>query len=439
MKIENLILKLSLLTDVHLLELLNHDIKDWLTPNYSSVYQTVTYYYFRYGKIPSTDLLRHELTQRYKANYSSKLKEYEAILDQVLITEFPDSVTPKYVIDELRKDFRKRTLSDTLKQTVDNLKKGEIEECYKGLTDLVLSTSDSKYKEFIEQGNAVEEALDDWKNYEENEFVEQEVGVLCGINEIDERIFGLKPGELGVVSGRPGIGKSTLLLNFAYYPFFYMDKNVLYVSLEMRKGQVKMRMHSRGALIPYSKLKTRKLENESKNTYKTYLETLGQKKGIFYILDIPFKVDAAYIESHLVRLMRGFDIDLVVVDYLGNMNAKSAYGAKWESQGEACVELRELARKYKLPLWTATQLTRSSTESENLDTQHIAYSDMIAQTADFIFGIYETKDSRETSSLMGTFMKSRDSDKIKNFRMYYERDNMLISNLVGQSYEISWD
>lgn len=437
MKIDLNVLSLSLLGEEFLLETLGQDVKKWLTPDYSVIYGTITWYYYRYNKVPSVSILREQIKQRYSAD--KKVTQYQSILDQLELNNLPESATVNYLLDELSKEYRKRLLTESLTAAVSDLKQGQVDKCYTDLSELILSVNDTKYRDFIEQGNAVSEALADWEEYEKTEFQEQEVGVLCGIREIDQRLFGIKPGELGVLSGRPGIGKSALLLNFGYYPFFFMDKNVLYISLEMRYAQVKMRMHARGALISYTSLKNKKLEETSREIYKDYLHTLAQKKGIFHILDIPFKVDAGYLETHIARLNRAFPLDLIIVDYLGNMNSKNSYGSRWESQGEACIELRELARKYHIPIWTATQLTRGSTESEDLDTSHIAYSDMIAQTADYIIGIYESKESRETDTVMMTMMKSRDSDKAKNFKVNFERDKMIVTSLVSEEYSINWD
>ena len=60
-------------------------------------------------------------------------------------------------------------------------------------------------------------------------------GVPTGFAQIDKKLSGLAQGQLIVLAGRPGMGKTALALDVASNVAFEQGKNVLVVSLEMER------------------------------------------------------------------------------------------------------------------------------------------------------------------------------------------------------------
>src|SRR5690606_38076291 len=83
------------------------------------------------------------------------------------------------------------------------------------------------------------------KKLQSTEFKEVQIDSIqnrvdTGFSEINDILGGgLMPGSVILVSGEPGIGKSTLLLQLA--SFVAAKRNVLYVTGEESTGQIKLR------------------------------------------------------------------------------------------------------------------------------------------------------------------------------------------------------
>jgi replicative DNA helicase len=67
-------------------------------------------------------------------------------------------------------------------------------------------------------------------------------GVASGFKDLDELTSGFQPGDLIIIGGRPGMGKTAFALNIAQHTAMHMREPVAIFSLEMSKEQLVMRM-----------------------------------------------------------------------------------------------------------------------------------------------------------------------------------------------------
>ena len=75
--------------------------------------------------------------------------------------------------------------------------------------------------------------------YERKDLV---TGVPTGYHDLDQLTAGLQPSDLIIVAGRPGMGKTSFVLNIAQYAAIEAGKSVAFFSLEMSKEQLVMRL-----------------------------------------------------------------------------------------------------------------------------------------------------------------------------------------------------
>ena len=76
----------------------------------------------------------------------------------------------------------------------------------------------------------------------------QAIGVPTGFAELDEVTTGLHGGQMIIVAARPGVGKSTLALDFMRSCSINQGKTSVIFSLEMSKSEIVMRLLSENAL-----------------------------------------------------------------------------------------------------------------------------------------------------------------------------------------------
>ena len=121
---------------------------------------------------------------------------------------------------------------------------------------------------------------------------------------------------------------------------------------------------------------------------------MGNKVGSVYIVDCPSNVTPAFISAKTEEIERKKDTiyDVVIVDYMGIMNANSPTGVVRDDLGSIALDLKRFAREQKKILFSAVQMNRSGKkdlEQKNghADTDAIAGSDQIADHADNVFVI----------------------------------------------------
>jgi replicative DNA helicase len=162
-------------------------------------------------------------------------------------------------------------------------------------------------------------------------------------------------------------------------------KNVIFFSLEMPYEDCFNRLLSRLSGIPSIKLDNPAkypLEPEEFKKVKDALKFIKEYPYEFEIVDIS---EASANDLDLVLNDVQYRIDAIFVDYLGIMrtNEKSEE-SDWMKQGVVSYELRSIARKRSLPLFSAVQLNRKAQakdSAENIGLNRLARSSTIATHA----------------------------------------------------------
>jgi replicative DNA helicase len=264
-------------------------------------------------------------------------------------------------------------------------------------------------------------------------------GVLVGYHDLDSRTNGFQPGELIIVAGLDGSGKSMLMMNMGINAWLgtnnpntnriaHNGNNILYFTLEMprsNKGKftqgsyLNKRILSAIAEVPLASLRSGTLDPLELQRLQQAVEWLEEyeKYYRFHVVDIPRGAKVADIESKFLEVKSSLDVDLVIVDYLGIMAADHLESPDHLQQGSIAAGLHELARFYNFPCLTAAQLNRpSGSNSQSLNSQkfnstRIARSAGIPQNCNILIIIQTRDDEEDQSGMKLTLAKMRDAAK----------------------------
>lgn len=286
-------------------------------------------------------------------------------------------------------------------------------------------------------GDDVDNMVAEYNAIEENP--EPFRGVTVGFPSYDNRTGGLHKGELTLIGGMEGSGKSMLMMNWAINAwlgtntpdtntFAENGHNVLYFSLEMprsNKGEftqgsyLNKRILSCVSGLKLSDMQHGRLESEQKQRLietGRFIKTYEVNHKKFHVVDIPRGATVDDIEVKYIELKeKMIDIDLVVIDYLGIMAA-----AKDEKdhliQGSVAAAMHEFARTYNVPVLSAVQLNRPSGQTNSLNSQkyntnRVARSAMISQNANNVLMIETRDDEHEKEGMRVHITKMRDGEK----------------------------
>lgn len=279
-----------------------------------------------------------------------------------------------------------------------------------------------------------------WDTYEKEEQSPSSVyGVRTGFDFIDQQTLGVHAGEMFLIGGRHGSGKSVFLLNAAVNAY-KAGHSVLIVSIEMPRKQYEERFYACYCDLPYQRLRARTLERPQKRLFKEALETVKRNRKIhgqyLHVADIA-NVTAFTIEAQIKKIIAkcGFKPDLLVVDYLGIMRSIDKSQADWQEQLAVAEELRRLGRIKEIPIISAVQLNRDKKRGKG--TERIGRSDGIGATCDVFMQIEESEDEategdanmlKLDDTVSVYIAKNRNGESDRSFGLFKNYANMIIKN-----------
>lgn len=207
---------------------------------------------------------------------------------------------------------------------------------------------------------------------------------------------GLHGGQIGAVAGPMKRGKSMVLQNICAVTAS-LGKVPYYYSFELSEPFVQERLDARLTGIPMD------LVGQHWDKVRAKLETIRGRRGEIVIKGAPaYSYSARKIEEHvkLVHRTRGLWPDMIIVDYLDIMESwgSTAYEV-YDKQGVAVAELRSLAQKWDIPVWTAIQTSSASLNAESVDESHLSESKKKGHALDFLMTISQTKEERAENLL----------------------------------------
>jgi replicative DNA helicase len=214
---------------------------------------------------------------------------------------------------------------------------------------------------------------------------------------------GLFPKTLTVFAGQVNVGKSIVLGNLATN-MLLADKNVLLISLEMSEFMYSKRISTQLTQIPHNDLKT--FTEELKEQLQHIKRNINSK---LVVKEFPPKsVTVRHIDSFITKLRhKGFDPDIVVIDYINLIHPTSKNLNSYESIKEIAEQLRALSFKYNIPIVSATQLNRGSFNTASPGMEGISESIGLPATCDVICSLWQEEEDRELGIINMGFQKNR--------------------------------
>lgn len=227
------------------------------------------------------------------------------------------------------------------------------------------------------------------------------MGVTTGIADLDEKLGGLRPGQLVTVCGRPGMGKSILGAQSALNVASSDRKPVLLVTVEMSVDEVSVRMLGAEGLVDLGHLKTGRLSDSDWPRLSRACETIGSAP--LWMLDAS-SLTLSKIRNEVRRLCTHEPLGLVVVDYLQLIVPENRRENRQVEVAEMSASLKRLARDFSVPVISLAQLNRSlEYRADKRPTlADLRESGAIENDSDVVIGIYRDEYYHPDSADAGT-------------------------------------
>lgn len=231
-------------------------------------------------------------------------------------------------------------------------------------------------------------------------------GVSLFFQELDDMTYGVQPGELTILEGFLGRGKSTMTVIQAAHNYLEKDMTPMIMSLDAADAdKLANRWDAYMARISYSMLKRLQLEEGDLERWEKIGEKASEsrfEKDILVIDDLwrP-SVERVYAEIERWRA------DYTVVDTIDELRAPAQYKVLHEQQSWAARELRSVARHTKKPIVAVAQSGRDA-EEQGATLGNIAGSIDIARKADIVIGLHASEDMMKQHMMELRMLKNRD-------------------------------
>ncbi len=181
-------------------------------------------------------------------------------------------------------------------------------------------------------------------------------GLSTGFAELDKILGGLRPGGLFILAARPGLGKTSFVLNVALRAALQQRKRVAIFSLEMTAEELGLRLLAQYSALPMERIRSGRLLEEEWSTLGRAVEALQALE--LRVNDSPM-LHPAGLRAACLRLQALHGLDLVVLDYLQLMHGGERFSNRQEEVSYISRSLKALAKELQAPVLAAAQLSRA--------------------------------------------------------------------------------
>jgi replicative DNA helicase len=293
-------------------------------------------------------------------------------------------------------------------------------------------------------------------------------GIETGFRELDRMCSGLHRGDLYIVAGRPGMGKTAFVLNLCvnvasprpvepradgdqYFeaPAEQPGEGVLFCSLEMPREQLAARLLASEARVDMSGIRSGRPQREDWPKLTEAAARLSRlplwidDTPALTLLDLRAKIrrlqaEIARGDSHVPAKSLG----LVAIDYLQLMQGRRDAGSREQEISELSRGLKALAKEMGVPVLALSQLNRAvetrTTKDKRPQLSDLRESGAIEQDADAIFFIYRDfyyfKENAEKRGVAEIIVAKQRNGPTGTFETRYTEAYVRFDNLASEEY-----
>ena len=401
-------------------------------PSEKLVFKLIQEYILKHNDLPTKQSLSIDLDQLDGIHESEYTKSSE-IINSLNKPESTD-ITP-WLVEQSETFCQDKAIYNAVVNAISILEGNEKTHLSKGAIPTVLSDALSVSfdphigHDFIEDA---ENRFDFYHRIEEKLEFDLEM-----FNKITKG--GLPKKTLNICLAGTGVGKSLFMCHQAAAALS-VNKNVLYVTLEMAEERIAERIDANLLDIPISQL-----EEIPRDMYKKKIEKLkGKTKGKIIIKEYPTASASAMHFKNLLgelKLKSNFVTDIIFIYYLNICtSSRIRAGANVNSYTyikSIAEELRGLAVEHDVPIVSATQTTRTGFTSTDIGLEDTSESFGLPATADFMFALISSEEMEELNQMLVKQLKNRYNDptSYRKFIVGVDRSKMRLYDVEQKAQE----
>ncbi len=393
------------------------------------LYVEVEKFVLKYKNLPTKEAILIELNHRKDLNE----EEFKNIKDLVNGISYEETDL-QWLLDTTEKFCKDRAVHNAVLDGIkilDNKDKTRTAEAIPSILADALAVSFDNHigHDYIEDAKA----RFDWYHTKEKKYPFD----LSFFNRITKG--GVPSKTLNIALAGTGVGKSLFMCHVAS-SFLTQGQNVLYITLEMAEERIAERIDANLFDVTIDDLHV--MPKELYDNKLTKLE--GKTKGKLIIKEYPTaSAHAGHFRSLLneLALKKSFKPQVIFIDYL-NICASSRFkGGNISSYfyiKAIAEELRGLAVEFDVPIFSATQTTRTGYVSTDIGLEDTSESFGLPATADFMFALMSNEELESLGQMKVKQLKNRYNDPAMNrsFIVGIDRSKMRLYDVENTAQNI---
>ena len=404
--IEQVIFRNMILDDGYMRKVLPFVKDEYFEGLYRKLYTTFKNYVEEYNRSPTKEafILESNMTEQ---NFSVMQDAFDKLYKE-------EKVDTEWLLDQTEKWCQGRALEIAIVESV-NVIEGKHDTLTKGaLPDLLQKALGVAFDVNVGH-DYIDNVEERWDFYDKKE--ERLPFDLEMLNTITKG--GVPNKTLNIALAGTGVGKSLFMCHVASSALTD-GKNVLYITMEMAEERIAERIDANLLNVPIDQL-----EGMPKTLFTEKVRALSSKtSGKLIIKEYPTgSAHAGHFRALLgeLKLKRQFVPDIIFIDYLNicaSSRMKGMGGAinSYTYIKAIAEELRGLAVEFDVPIFSATQTTRSGYSNSDVGLEDTSESFGLPATADLMFALISTEELNQRGQIMVKQLKNRYNDPTQNKR-----------------------
>ena len=369
------------------------------------LFEQIEKFIHKYNNLPTKDTILIELNNRKDLNE----EEYKNIKDLVnSITK--EDTDLQWLLDTTEKFCKDRAVHNAVLDGIKILDGKDNKKTPEAIPSILADALAVSFDNHIGHDYIADaQARFDWYHTKEKRYPFD----LSYFNRITKG--GIPSKTLNIALAGTGVGKS-LFMCHAASAFLTQGLNVLYITLEMAEERIAERIDANLFDIPMDDIRSM-----PKDLYDNKVKKLENKtNGRLVIKEYP---TASAHSGHFKALMnelalkKSFRPQVIFIDYL-NICASSRFrGGNISSYfyiKAIAEELRGLAVEFDVPIFSATQTTRTGYVSTDIGLEDTSESFGLPATADFMFALMSNEELEGLGQMKVKQLKNRYNDPAIN-------------------------
>ncbi len=364
---------------------------------YGEIYKFVD----KYKNNPTKDAILIELNQRKDIN-----EEEHTAIRHMVVGLSEEEAEPQWLLDTTEKFCKDRAVHNAVLSGItilDGKDKKQTAEAIPHILSEALAVSFDKSvgHDYVEDADKRFE----WYHTKEKKF-------QFDLNYFNKITKGGVPSKtLNIALAGTGVGKSLFMCHVAA-SYLLQGLNVLYITLEMAEERIAERIDANLFNVTMDDL-----HDMPKQLYDNKVSQLNKKTtGKLIIKEYPTaSAHTGHFKSLIneLALKKSFKPDVIFIDYLNICSSSRFKGGNISSYfyiKAIAEELRGLAVEHNVPIFSATQTTRTGFVSTDIGLEDTSESFGLPATADFMFALMSNEELEALGQMKVKQLKNRYND-----------------------------